>query len=162
VLPFPSALFPLSTFGFSWTSRVYECALIVRSRAVDPLRTADMIDGEEKARRHFEKLKRVLPKLSSRWEREFKHYIDEFIEDCLTEKLFLIIPEDNEGHEHVRNRLHELRRLVAGALQEWELAQQPKHAAACAKIDGALVWQGRGYVSPIPRAISLLRSPFQS
>jgi hypothetical protein len=131
-------------------------------RAVDPLRTTDMIDGEEKARRHFEKLKCVLLKLFSHWEREFKHYIDEFIEDCLTEKLFLIIPEDNEGHEHVRNCLYELRCLVAGALQEWKLMQQPKHAAACGKIDEALVWRDRGYVSPILCAISLLRSPFQS
>jgi len=52
--------------------------------------------------------------------------------------------------------LHGLRHLVAGAIQEWELVQQPKHAAICAELDSALVWQGRVYVSSILHGISLL------
>jgi hypothetical protein len=136
-------------FIFTQISRFYKCSLILRSRAVDPLRTAGMIDGEEKVRQHFENLKHILPELSPFWERDFKHHIEEFIEDRLNEREFVMIPKDKEGEEHVRDRLHELRRLVAGAVQEWELVQQPKHAATCAKLDGALVWQGRGYVCPI-------------
>ena len=63
--------------------------------------------------------------------------------------------------EEERKSLHGLWRLVAGAIQEWELVQQPNHAALCAKLDGALVWQGRGYVSSIAHAISLLQPSFQ-
>jgi hypothetical protein len=117
-----------------------------------------MIKREEKARQHFEELKYFLPKQSPlSWKRDFKQYIDKFIEEHLDEKLFITaIPcEDEEEEEQDRIYLHGIRRLVAGAVQEWELVQQPKHAAICAELDGALVWQGRGYVSPILHAISL-------
>jgi hypothetical protein len=105
-----------------------------------------MIEREEEVWQEFEELKRTLPTVSPRsWKKSFKRYVDEFIEDRLDEKEY--VPCEDE--EETCTRLHELRRLVAGAVQEWELAQQPKQAAACAKLDGALVWQGRGYVSPI-------------
>ena len=42
--------------------------------------------------------------------------------------------------------LHGLRHLVAGAVQEEELVWQPDYAAACVKLDGAIVWDGQGYV----------------
>jgi hypothetical protein len=58
-------------------------------------------------------------------------------------------PKDEEDERHERIRLHAIRRLVAGAFQEWELAQQHECASTCAWIDDALVWQGRGYVIPI-------------
>jgi len=125
----------------------YTCALIVRSRAVDPRRTAGMTDMEERAREHFEELKCALPELSPRlWKRDFKSYVDKFIAERLGEKdIVTAIPgEDEEGEELDRIHLHGIRRLVAGAVQEWELVQQPKHAATCAELDGALVWQGRG------------------
>ena len=35
---------------------------------------------------------------------------------------------------------------MAGAVQEGELVRQPKYAATCAKLDKAIVWDGRGYV----------------
>jgi hypothetical protein len=157
--------FYLWTLSFHASIRAYACALIVRSRNVDPRRTVDMIEKEEKARQHFEELKDILPIFSPGWwEKNFKHHVDEFIRDRLIEKeLITAIPcEDEEEEENDRIMLHGLRRLVAGAIQEWELVQQPKHAATCAKLDRALVWQGRGYVSPILRAISLLQSSFQS
>jgi hypothetical protein len=116
---------------------------------VDPRRTASIIEKEEEARQHFEELKDILPQLSPRWwKKHFKHYIDKFIGECLVEKEFVTaVPcEDEDEEEQDRIDLHGLRRLVAGAAQEWELVQQPKHAAMCAKLDGALVWQGRGYV----------------
>jgi hypothetical protein len=158
-------LWRLGHLVFTQTSRVYTCALIVRSRAVDPQRTASMIEQEERARQHFEELKEVLRRLSPRWwKKVFKHYVDEFIEDRLIEKEFVIVVpcENKDEEEQDPIGLHRLRRLVAGAVQEWEMVQQPKHAAMCAKLDGALVWQGRGYVSPILHAIYPLQLSLQS
>ena len=128
-------------------SRDYACTLIVRSRAVDPRRTASMIEKEEQARQHFEELKDTLPILSPRWwKKDFKAHVDKFIGECLQEKEFITgIPcESKEEEEHDSIYLHGIRHLLAGAVQEWELVQQPKHAVACAMLDGALVWQGRG------------------
>ena len=125
----------------------YACALIVRSRAVDPQRTAGMSEIEERARQHFEELKCTLPELSPRWwKRDFKSYVDKFIAERLYEKdIIAAIPGEDEDEEELdRIHLHGIRRLVAGAVQEWELVQQPKHAAVCAELDGTLVWQGRG------------------
>lgn len=152
--------FPLSIWYsvFTQTSRVYECALILRSRAVDPQRTAAMVAREEKARQHFEKLKHILPKQSPlSWKKDFKKYVDKFIKEHLDEaEIVTTLPcKDEEEEEWDRIYLHGLRRLVAGAGQEWELVQQPKHAAICAELEGALVWQGRGYVGRILHAISL-------
>jgi hypothetical protein len=131
---------------------------------VDPRRTTSMIENEENTRQYFEKLKDTLPRLSPRWwKKDFKHYVDTFIEDRLIEKEFVIfVPSENEDKEEQDPMgLHRLRRLVAGATQEWELVQQPRHTAMCAKLDGALVWQGRGYVSPILHVISLLNCLLQ-
>jgi len=47
--------------------------------------------------------------------------------------------------ENEEEELHKLQHLVAGANQEWELVQQPKHAAMCMIMDWAHVWNGRGY-----------------
>jgi hypothetical protein len=118
-----------------------------------------MIEKEEKARQHFEELKDILLMFSPHgWKKNFKGHVDKFIGDRFVEKeLVIAVPcENKEEEENDRVYLHGLRRLVAGAVQEWELVQQPKHAATCAKLDHALVWQGRGYVSPILHAISLL------
>jgi hypothetical protein len=156
-LPLPSAFFPSRHLVLTQKSRGYECALIVRSRAADPQRTASMIEREEKARQHFEKLKDTLPKQSPLlWKKDFKHYIDKFIKEHLDKKeLMAAIPCEDKEEEQDHIYLHGIRRLVAGAIQEWELVQQPKHAATCAEIEGALVWQGRGYVIPILHPISL-------
>ena len=106
-----------------------------------------MIEKEENAQQYFEELKELLPELSPRWwKKDFKHYVDKFIEECLVEKEFVTaVPcEGEDEEEENRIDLHGLRRLVAGAVQEWELVQQPRHASTCAKLDAALVWQGRG------------------
>lgn len=110
------------------------------------------MEKEEEARQHFEGLKDTLQKFSlfpRWWKKDFKYYVDKFIGERLMEKeLVVAVPcEDEEEEEQDRIYLHGLRRLVAGAVQEWELVQQPRHAATCAKLDGALVWQGRGCVS---------------
>jgi hypothetical protein len=126
---------------------------------MDPWHTLDMIEKEEKAWQHFEKLKDILLMFSlSWWEKGFKSYVNEFIGECLIEKeLATAIPcKDEEEEENDHIHLHGLQHLVAGAIQEWELTQQPKHAAACAKLDRALVWQGRGYIGPILHVISSL------
>ena len=124
-----------------------------------------MIVKEEQAQKHFEELKDALPVLSPRWwKKDFKVYVDKFIKERLEEKEFITaIPIPCEGEEEDIDAiyLHGIRRLVAGAVQEWELVQQPKHAATCAKLDGALVWQGRGYVSSILHAISPLQLSVQ-
>ena len=137
----------------------------MRSRAVDARRTASMVEKEEQARQQFQQLKDSLPELSPRWwKKDFKQYVDKFIEECLDMKGFVTaIPcEDEQEKEQDHIYFHGLRRLVAGAVQEWELVQQPKHAAMCAKLDGALVWQGRGYVSQILHAISSFQQSLQS
>jgi hypothetical protein len=111
-----------------------------------------MAEMEMKTWKHFEELKGTLLKLSPHlWKKDFKSYVDEFIAERLLEKdIITVIPGEDEEEEQLdRIRLYGIRRLIAGAIQEWELVQQPKHAAVCAELDGALVWQGRGYVSPI-------------
>jgi hypothetical protein len=115
-----------------------------------------MAEKEENARQYFEELKLVLPEISPHlWKEEFKKYVDKFIQERLYEEEFVtMVPWLNEKErQQERTNVHELRRLVAGAVQEWELVQQSEHAATCAKIDRALVWQGRGYVSPIMHVI---------
>ena len=118
-----------------------------------------MIEKEENAWQHFEELKDILQMFSlGWWKKNFKHHVDEFIGDRLIEKeLITAVPcKNKEEEENNRIHLHGLRHLVAGAIQEWELVQQSKHAAMCVKLDHALVWQGRGYMSPILHAVSLL------
>jgi hypothetical protein len=132
---------------------------------VDPRRTAGMAEQEEMAQEYFEVLKDTLRGESPRWwKKNFKHAITEFIAERLEQKeTRLMVPcEDEEEEEQERIYLHALRRFVAGAFQEWELAQQPEHAAMCAKLEGALVWQGRGYVSAILHAIPSLIKSLQS
>ena len=68
---------------------------------------------------------------------------------------------DEEDKEDAHVCLHRLRRLVAGAVQEWELVQQPNHAFICAKVDGALVWQDRGYMSQFMHTITSLEPSLQ-
>jgi len=124
-----------------------------------------MIEREENAQWHFEQLKGALPKFSPCWwKKDFKFSVDAFIEEILEEKeLMTLIPykdkEEEEEKDHIY--LHGVRRLVAGAIQEWELVQQPKHATACAKLDCTLVWQGRGYVGTVQHVIFSLQPPLQ-
>jgi hypothetical protein len=110
-----------------------------------------MIKREEKAQQHFKKLKYFLLKQSPLlWKRDFKCYTNKFIEEHLNDKNIFtaILCKDEEAEEQDHIYLHRMQCLVAGAIQEWELVQQPKHAAICAKLDGALIWQDSGYVSP--------------
>jgi hypothetical protein len=125
-----------------------------------------MVEKEEKARQHFEELKSILPELSPCWwKKHFKHHVDKFIGEYLDEVITILplLGEDGEEAEKEdRIYLHGLRRLIAGAVQEWELVQQPRRAALCVELDGALVWQGRGYVALILKAIRSLQPYLQS
>ena len=125
---------------------------------MDTRRTASIIEEEKNAQQYFQELKDLLRSASPRWWRkEFEFYVNRFINEKLREEE---IASEEPEMDHVY--LYGLWRLLAGAFQELELAQQPDHAATCAKIDGALVWQGRGYVSPILHAISSLQLSLQS
>ena len=117
-----------------------------------------MAEEEQRAQQYFEELKDLLQRVTPHlWRKEFKFYVDRFINEKLREgKMVSREPEIDYIY------LYGLWRLVAGAFQELELAQQPEHAAMCAKIDGAFVWQGRGYVGQILCAISSFQPYFQS
>src|SRR5260370_30965777 len=111
-----------------------------------------MIKKEEKAHQDFKELKDILQKLSPHWWRnDFKSCVDRFIEEQLEEKesAIAMLCEDDGSEELVHIYIHGVQCVVAGAIQEWELVQQPKHATTCAKIHATLVWQGRADVTPI-------------
>jgi hypothetical protein len=57
-----------------------------------------MTKWEEKAWQHFEELKNILPQLSSHWwKKDFKFYVDRFIEERLnTKDLIAEIPGEDE------------------------------------------------------------------
>jgi hypothetical protein len=148
MLPFPSAI--LLPRLFFWlvltqTTKTYKCALILSSRIVDPLRDKYMAEGEANTQDYFQEIKETQQIFCHRWKELFEISVDEYIKERLKEAEF--VPKMVRMDEREKRiSLHAIRRLVAGADQEWELAQQPEYAAKCAKIDGALVWQGRGYV----------------
>jgi len=136
---------PLLSFGSHATSSGYKCALIVRSQAADPRRTPDMIEEEEKARDYFEELKDTLQLFClCGWIDQFQKHVEDFIEEQLAKAASITAVPGTDDEDSTR--LHGLRRLVAGAVQEGELIRQPAYAATCAKLDGAIVWHGRGYV----------------
>ena len=112
---------------------------------MDPLRDKYMAEGEANAQDYFQEIKETQQIFCHRWKESFEISVDEYIKERLKEAEFVSKMVGMDEREK-RISLHAIRRLVAGADQEWELAQQPEHAAKCAKIDGALVWQGRGYV----------------
>jgi hypothetical protein len=132
-------------FILTCKSRAYTCALIVCSQAVDPQRTPDMKQQEERAREDFEETKDILRLFClCGWMDQFQKHVEGFIQERLEEAANITAVPGNA--EEDSTRLHCLRRLVAGAVQEGELAQQPDYAATCAKLDRAIVWDGRGYV----------------
>lgn len=123
--------------------RAYACELIVRSQAADPRRTLAMIEDEEKAREYFQETKDILQLFCLRgWVDQFQQHVEDFIQERLGEAASIMAEPGTEDYV----RLHGLRRLVAGAFQEGELVRQPEYATTVAKLDHAVVWQGRGYV----------------
>jgi hypothetical protein len=138
----PSRL-PSCSFLLTQKSRAYVCALIVRSQEVDPRRTPDMVQEEEQAREYFEETRDILQLFfPSGWIEQFKHHVEIFIQARLAEAAEVIAVPEKQEEDIVC--LHQLRRLVAGAFQEEELVQQPDHAFTYAKLDGAIIWDGRG------------------
>lgn len=102
-----------------------------------------MIEEEEKARDYFEETKDVLQLFSAcGWIDQFEKCVEDFIQERLSKAKSIMAVPGMEGSV----RLHGLRRLVAGAVQERELVRQPEYATTSAKLDRAIVWQGRGYV----------------
>ena len=119
------------------------CTLIVRSQEVDSRRTPYMIQEEEQAREYFEETRETLQLFClSGWIEQFQQHVGNFIQARLAEAAKII--EKPEKQEEDMVHLHRLRRLVAGAFQEEELVQQPDRAFTCAKLDGAIIWDGRG------------------
>ena len=118
-----------------------------------------MATEEEDMQKHFAEMKNeLMSKFPRSWNDKFKTYIDKYIKQCLEEAR--CSPEiAHKDEEEERIRLHGIRRLVAGAFQEWELAQQHECAITCAWIDDALVWQGRGYVILILLSFSYFNCP---
>ena len=136
---------PFCHFTLTQKSRAYACALITRSQAVDPRRTPYMAQKEEQAREYFDETRDILQLFClSGWITEFQKRVQDFIKDRLDEAANIIAKPSSEAEDIVR--LHGLRRLVAGAVQEEELVRQPDYASACAKLDRAIRWDGRGYV----------------
>jgi hypothetical protein len=112
---------------------------------VDPGRTTDMIEKEEKARVFFEETKDILQLLClCGWIDLFQKHIEDFIQERLSEAESIMAVPDTEEEDSIR--LHGVRRLVAGAIQEGELVRQPMYAYTRAKLDKAIIWDGRGYV----------------
>ena len=104
-----------------------------------------MIKEEEQAREYFKETKDILQLFClCGWKDHFQKCVQDFIQERLAEATNIMAAPENDDEDRVC--LHGLRRLVAGAVQEEELVQQPDYAAACAKLDGAIVWDGRGYV----------------
>jgi hypothetical protein len=108
---------------------------------VDQQRTPDMMAEEEKAMEYFEERKDILQLFSPRvWMDEFQKCVEEFIQrHLLAAKIITATSVTAEDYA----QLHGLRRLIAGAIQEAELVRQPAYAETCAKLDKALVWDGR-------------------
>jgi hypothetical protein len=125
--------------------RGYKCALIIRSRAVDPRRNESMAKEEGNAQAYFEERKDILQMFDPNWREAFKMCVNKYIEE-LVEEAEIVSEMRYKDEKRKRRHLHIFRRLIAGADQELELAQQPEYATKCAKVDGALIWQGRGYV----------------
>ena len=154
-------VYPPSCFSvLTQYSRAYVFTLIVRSQAVDPLRTPNMIKEEEAAREYFEETKGTLQLFCPcGWMDHFQKHVEDFIQVRLLEATSIMAMPGAEEKDSIR--LHGLRRLIAGAVQEGELVRQPEYAATCAMLDGAIVWGGRGYVikthSLYPRLIHLPR-----
>ncbi|KAI9431400.1 hypothetical protein H4582DRAFT_2082573 [Lactarius indigo] len=129
-----------SKAALSWG---YECSLILQSKSADSRRTPDMIEEEERARNCFDELKFILQTFCLfPWIEPFQKHVEDFIQERLSEAASIIAVPGIEEEDSIR--LHGLRRLVAGAIQEVELVQQPGYAATCAREDGAIIWDGRG------------------
>jgi len=115
-----------------------------------------MIEEEERACDYFNELKLTLQMFCLfPWTDLFQMHAEDFIQEKLSEAASIMA---TPGIEEDPIHLHGLRRLVASAIQEVELVQQPGYAATCAKEDGAIVWDGRGYAIKNSSATSLLNT----
>ena len=129
---------------------------------MDPRRNKCMAEEEEDAQKYFEEMKDELSSsFPHGWKDQFKACVDKYINQHLKQaRCAMEMPLKDDEEESIR--LHAMRQLVAGAFQEWELAQQHEHASMCAEIDCALVWQGRGYVILILLPLPHLKLSTQS
>ena len=110
---------------------------------MDPRRTPEMIQEEEWAREYFEETRETLQLFCmSGWIKQFQQHVEIFIQARLAEATKIIAAPEKQKEDIVH--LHRLRRLIAGAFQEEELVQQPDQAFTYAKLDGAIIWDGRG------------------
>ena len=104
-----------------------------------------MKQEEERAWEYFEETKDTLQLFClSGWIDQFQKHVEDFVQERLMEAENIVAVMGKEEEYSVR--LHGLQRLVVGAVQEGELVRQPDYATTYAKIDRAIVWDGRGYV----------------
>jgi hypothetical protein len=130
-------------FPLTQTSRAYVCALILHSQKVDPQCTPDMIQMEEQARQYFLETRETLQLFSlSCWIEPFQKHVDDFIQEQLAEAAKIMAVPGKEPEDAIR--LHGLWHLIAGAIQEEELVQQPDYAFTYTKLDRAIIWDGQG------------------
>jgi hypothetical protein len=100
-----------------------------------------MMEDEEKAREYFEETKDILQLFyPCEWMDEFQEHVEDFIQQHLLAAAIITAAPVTAEECHVH--LYGLQCLVAWAIQEGELVQQPTYAAICAKLDRALVWDG--------------------
>ena len=104
-----------------------------------------MIQEEERAREYFEETKDILRLFCLvGWMDQFRKHIQDFIQEQLDEAANIMAAPGKE--EEDISRLHGLQRLIAGTIQEEELMRQPDYASTYAKLDRAIIWDGRGLV----------------
>ncbi|KAH9168199.1 hypothetical protein EDB89DRAFT_2074136 [Lactarius sanguifluus] len=102
-----------------------------------------MVEEEERAHNYFNESKIILQTFCFfPWIELFQKHAEDFIQEWLTEAASIIALLGIEEEDTIR--LHGLRHLVAGAIQEVELVQQPGYAATFAEEDSVILWDGRG------------------
>ena len=82
---------------------MYACALIVRSQTVDPQRTPDMIEEEEKAREYFEETKDILQLFClCGWIDQFWKHVEDFIQERLSAAAGIMAASGTEEEDSIR------------------------------------------------------------
>ncbi|KAN0127150.1 hypothetical protein V8E53_015020 [Lactarius tabidus] len=77
---------------------------------------------------------------SSCWIEPFQKHVNDFIQERLAEAAKIMAVLGKELEDAIQ--LHCLWHLIAGAIQEEELVQQPDYAFTYAKLDRAIIWDG--------------------
>ncbi|KAN0128685.1 hypothetical protein V8E53_013504 [Lactarius tabidus] len=110
---------------------------------LDPQCTPNMMQDKKQAREYFLETRETLQLFClTCWIEQFQKHVNDFIQEQLAEaeKIMTVLEKEEEDTIH----LHGLQHLIAGAIQEEELVQQPDHAFTYAKLDRAIILDGGG------------------